>query len=130
MASAIDTGDISSPYTTVHTRNKQTPGARLAAAALATLLDHPDTPYLGPTYQGAVARLAVASEGASSLVVTVSFEPATLYGAPLVLDTSVVCTAGVPPDLCATFDVQVRPRFRALARFILRTSHLTRKCRL
>lgn len=108
MASAIDTGDISSPYTTVHTRNKQTPGARLAAAALATLLGRPDTPYLGPAYQGAEARLAVSGTGASSLVVTVSFESVSLYGAPLVLNTSVVCTAGVPPDLCATFDVQVR----------------------
>lgn len=93
MASAIDTGDVNSPFTPVHTRKKQTPGARLAAAALATLFGFPDVQYRGPTYMSATARFGATSpdDAPPPLVVTVSFDPATLYGAPPPLVAEHVC---------------------------------------
>ena len=104
LASCIDTGDLLSPYSTVHTRDKQRPGARMAAALLATLLRLPSPPpHLGPTY----AAAAVASRSPSRLLVSVAFAPETLQRG-LALNTSLQCPQGVlaiNPALCAGFEV-------------------------
>ncbi len=88
----------------MHTRDKQTPGARVAAAMLATLLRAPAAPpHLGPAY----AAAAVAARSAARLVVSVSFAPASLAGG-LALNASVTCPArvlAVSPALCGGFDV-------------------------
>jgi len=102
-ASCIDTGDFASPFTPVHTRDKQTPARRMAAAAAATLFDVPGAPWVGPTYAG--ARAAPARGGA--LKVTVAFAPASLAGG-LALNASAACPAAVAAHdarLCGGFDV-------------------------
>lgn len=104
LASCIDTGDLTSPFSTVHTRDKQTPGARMAAALLATLLHVPSPPpFLGPTYSAAT----VVSRTPAKLLVSVAFTPQSIASG-LAFNASMQCPEGVlaiNPTLCGGFDV-------------------------
>jgi hypothetical protein len=99
MASAIDIGDVASPYGAYHPRNKQLVGARLAAAALDGLYGVP-TLWRGPTFAGAAA--APAAGGGGGLEITLAFEARSLGGG-LVLDwarNNSACPQGVDPGIC------------------------------
>lgn len=81
--SLVDGGDPLSPIGSVHSRNKQLVGRRVAAALSAALYGAPALPTpggAGPTFAG--AALHAAPSGA--LTAEVSFVPATLAGGPLV----------------------------------------------
>jgi len=94
-ASTLDYGEPAGGP--VHSPFKQVPGHRAALALQAILYKMP-VAYLGPRYSG----VSVAGPTA-----TVSFDPATLYGASLVLNTSVSCPTTVTADSCEAFAVQI-----------------------
>ena len=79
LGQPVGGGPVHSPY-------KQKAGYR-ASAAVEALVYGQSTDYRGPRYAGAEVQ------GAD---VTISFDPASLYGAPLALNTTVSC----PPTLC------------------------------
>jgi hypothetical protein len=84
-ASLVDGGDPLSPIGSVHSRNKQLVGRRVAAALSAALYGAPPLPTpggVGPTFAG--ASLSAAPSGA--LRATVRFEPASLAGGALVFN--------------------------------------------
>ena len=70
----VDGGDATSPYGTVHSRNKELTGRRVAAGILAMLYGNTSVPTMGPTF--ASATYGMASQG--SLTVNVSFAPGTV----------------------------------------------------
>jgi hypothetical protein len=81
----VDDGDPLSPIGSVHSRNKQLVGRRVAALLSAALYGAPPLPTpggVGPTF--ASAALSAAPNGA--LRATVRFEPASLAGGALVLN--------------------------------------------
>lgn len=89
---AIDIGDPTGPFSSIHPRNKKLVGQRLAAAALTLLYGKP-TPYLSPSYVSAVAT-------ASGTAVTVTV---TLHDVPTKLVPGTDhCKSelGVPPNEC------------------------------
>lgn len=99
-ASTLDRGD---PATgAVHSPYKQDPAKRASQALLNLAYYQTQTAYLGPRYTGAAA---VAS-APGSLTVQVSFDPTTLYGAGLTLNTSVVCPPGIAVTSCEAFAIQ------------------------
>jgi sialate O-acetylesterase len=102
-AAAYDQGDVASPWPG-HPRRKAPVGARVAAAALGAGWGW-STPYLGPTY---ASSSAAATPDGAGVVVTVSFDPASVGHAPIVLDASVGCPppAVVPPATCEGLAVQ------------------------
>lgn len=79
----------------VHSPFKQDPGKR-ASLALQSLVYGKQVPFLGPRYAGAVVA------GSS---VTVSFEPASLYGAGIVYNASVSCPSTITADSCEAFAI-------------------------
>jgi hypothetical protein len=77
----LDDGDVLSPIGTVHSRNKQLVGRRVAAGLAAALYGAPTLPTggAGPTYAGA----ALSSAPNGTLTATVSFSAESLGGAAL-----------------------------------------------
>lgn len=99
VCNAMDLGDATAPHGSVHPRNKQDVGQRLANAALALLYGQ-KTPYLNPAYASSTARY-----DGLSITVTVSFKPESLAGATLVLKPN-ECPPTVPPEECAWDQIQ------------------------
>ncbi len=84
-ASLVDGGDPLSPIGSVHSRNKQLVGRRVAAALSAALYGAPPLPTpggAGPTFAGA----ALSASPAGALRATVRFDPASLAGGALVFN--------------------------------------------
>lgn len=104
IATAIDLGDPTAPFGSVHPRDKQPLGARLAACALAQVYGKA-VPFLSPVFLNATAAAAPAN---GTVAVTVTFEPATVADG-LVLITPPECPTalGVPQDLCSGFELQL-----------------------
>jgi len=67
MATAIDLGDPTSPYTPMHPRNKQSVGARLELI-IGAMLYGQDEPFSGPT----VANIATMHKG-GAYVITITY---------------------------------------------------------
>jgi hypothetical protein len=76
VARIFDLGDATSPLGSVHSRNKQATGVRVAAGIRALVYGEAGVPTVGPTYAGAT----YASGADGSLVVTVAFAPGTADG--------------------------------------------------
>ena len=70
----VDGGDATSPYGTVHSRNKELTGRRVAAGILAMLYGNTSVPTVGPIF--ASATYGMASQG--SLQINVSFVAGTV----------------------------------------------------
>ena len=107
VATAIDLGDIDSPYGDVHFRNKQVAGARAAAAALAVAyapgagspeyaLDYPAPAFL--------SQQAFFVNATSTATIIVSFDHAGA-AAQLLANASVSCPDGTPPSNCTALEV-------------------------
>lgn len=94
FATAIDIGDPTSPFGSVHPRHKQIVGARLAASALAESYGMPSVPHASPQYAGASPSVT-----GTQLSVTVALTPSS---GPLTL-TNAACPTnlGVPAAQCA-----------------------------
>ena len=112
LASAVDGGDPDAPATSIHPRGKQTPGARLATAALALRLGRaPLVSAAYPVYGGAVA--AVGAGGTLSVHVSLTTSLPGVPPLPLVwtppspASNSSRCPVdlGVLPLMCAGFEV-------------------------
>lgn len=56
MAVAIDLGDPSSPFGSIHPRDKQDVGTRLATGAMSVVYNNTDVYYLGMLAQSAKMR--------------------------------------------------------------------------
>lgn len=99
VSTAIDLGDPLGPWGTYHPRFKRPVGERLAAAALYHRYGRADGPaWLHPiASSGADATPA----GSGALVARVSFEPHSIQGGGLVMNTSATCPRddlqGFPP---------------------------------
>jgi len=81
--SLVDGGDPLSPIGSVHSRNKQLVGRRVASGLSAALYGAPALPTpggVGPVFSG--ANLSFSPDG--TLSATLHFEPASLAGGPLV----------------------------------------------
>jgi hypothetical protein len=105
VANAVDLGDATAPFGSVHPRNKQTVGRRFAAAAL-DLLYGESTPYLNPRYARATAVPARGPD--DTLSVVVEFDAASLSNGELTLvSASCPTSLGVPASECAWYDVQL-----------------------
>ena len=107
VGSAIDIGDVDSPYGAYHPRNKQLVGARLALAALDQLYGVP-TAWRGPAFAGA----SVAPAAGGALTVTLGFDDRSLGAGGLVLDwarNNSACPAGVSADICEAFVALATP---------------------
>jgi sialate O-acetylesterase len=107
LGSAIDVGDASSPEGTYHPRFKQPVGARLSAAAQATLYGMSGVEYVGPTFASA-SGTSQPQNGVFS--VQVAFQPSSLGGSSgqIVLSQNASCpapTGGVLPEQCADFQI-------------------------
>jgi len=114
LATAIDGGDPLAPATSIHPRNKQLPGHRLALAILARRYGMPHTSYAAPRYASATAS-------ASGVVLTVRVAVSNSTGGggggtvPLVWvpptpdSNSSRCPTdlGVLPIMCAGFEVML-----------------------
>ncbi len=94
--SAIDRGDPQGGP--VHSPYKQDVGKRAALGFLSLAYGLSEVPYRGPR------AVSATSPAAGSVVV--SFDPASLYDAPLALNTSVTCPATIPAGSCEAFAVQ------------------------
>jgi len=101
-ANAIDLGDATAPHGSVHPRDKQTVGARMAAGILALQFGR-QVPYLAPTFESAYGVAAGAD-----LVVTVSFRRQAGSSGALVLRPAAcpVGVGGLPADECSWLEVQ------------------------
>lgn len=115
VATAVDGGDPFAPIGSIHPRTKQPLGRRLAAGALNAMFTGLATlpASTGPLYASAVSG---GGPPGAALSATITFDPATLGGAPLVMvapnpigplaNSSVCPAAGVDPGLCAGFQLQ------------------------
>lgn len=109
LATAIDLGDVGAPQGSIHPRQKQTVGARLAAGALADLFGVSGGATAGPVYAAAVAG----GGAAGRLSATVSFAPPYAGAGALVL-ANVSAWPGLAPAsrcpgggaICAGFELQ------------------------
>jgi len=109
LITAVDGGDPFAPATSIHPRGKQTPSARLAAAALA-LRFGADVAWASPTYASAAAR----ATGGAALVVDVALgavgggavQPL-VWRAPDAASNSSRCPTDltIPAFMCAWFEI-------------------------
>ena len=99
---AVDCGDSTSPFHSIHPRYKRKMGTRSGEAALAFLAGLP--PPRGPVYLRAVSRIG------TGLSVTVYFDPDTVVGGLVWADPSPevpssTCPMGVPRHTCQWFSI-------------------------
>jgi len=88
-----DLGDLLSPFTWQHGRNKTAVAQRLARAAAALVYGVPGLRWTGPS---APAATFISSDPTTNIsTVTVTFDAASV-GAGLFLDSAIVCPAGMP----------------------------------
>lgn len=101
--STLDGGDPAGGP--VHSPFKQVPGYRAALGLQALVYGGADSVmHIGPRYAGAVVAPNTPSPGDVS--VTVLFDPATLHGAGVSLNTSVSCPPALSNASCEAFAVQ------------------------
>jgi sialate O-acetylesterase len=106
MASAVDLGDLHSPFGSVHPRNKQTVGARLTATARA-LLYKQNLVYQGPIFESAHVQdmhIHEMFDDFADVSVVVNFEPSTLGSGLVMKEAS--CPEGLDYKHCAGFELQ------------------------
>jgi len=99
MASAVDLGDLDSPYGNIHPRDKQGVGTRLALAAQHFAYGDKTVVYSGP-----IASSFSTIANAATLIVIVTFEQYSL-GAGLKLVQN-YCPNSIPLNDCAWFELQ------------------------
>lgn len=110
-ASAVDLGDIDSPWGDVHFRDKQTSGARAASALLALAYGAGEAPPAGayppPQFLAQTAYYDNATGVASIDVVFAAAAGAAPGAGALVLlaNASVACPAAVAAENCTAFEV-------------------------
>jgi hypothetical protein len=104
-ASTLDFGEPAGGP--VHSPYKQEPSRRASLALQSLFYNRTSVAYRGPRYTGSTASGPAA--GGGSITVTVSFDPTSLYEAPLVLNTSVACPSTISADSCEAFAVQTAP---------------------
>jgi sialate O-acetylesterase len=110
-ASAVDLGDVDSPWGNVHFRDKQTSGARAAAALLALAYDAAQAPpglaYPPPQFFSQTAFFDNATGTASIDVVFAAAGGAAPGAGELVLlaNASVDCPASIAAENCTAFEV-------------------------
>jgi len=97
FATAMDLGDPTAPFGSIHPRNKQTVGMRLSAAARAITYGE-NVPYMGP--DATDYKVLTPTQNA---VVEVSFDPKSI-GSGL-LSKQATCDAGVPKVECAGYEI-------------------------
>jgi sialate O-acetylesterase len=105
LASALDVGDATSPFKSIHPRDKQAVGRRMAAAVLAKVYGQTDAAHESPRFLSATCS---GGDG-QPLVVTVTLQGSSVGGGNLTLvDPPPVCPTGegVPAKLCSGFGVQ------------------------
>lgn len=99
FVSTLDGGDP--VHFAIHSPYKEAAGARAAVGLRAVALGDATAAYLGPRAASATASVGPGGAPTASIV----FEPAGLYGAPLALNTSVACPAGLGLAYCESFAV-------------------------
>lgn len=111
LATAIDGGDPSAPATSIHPRNKQLVGQRVAAAALARHFAVQGVAYAAPRYASATAT---ASGTALSVAVALAGAPGAppprlVWVPPTPASNSNRCPTDrtIPPSMCAGLEVQL-----------------------
>lgn len=98
LASAIDIGDPTGPWGSVHPRHKQPVGTRLMLGALALSYGQTSTIYKGPTFASASATVA-----GTTVTVSAAFTGDSVSAAnPLNIIPGVICPTqlGVPAAQC------------------------------
>eukprot|EP00117_Sycon_ciliatum_P049925 scpid15436/ scgid35319/ Sialate O-acetylesterase; Sialic acid-specific 9-O-acetylesterase; Yolk sac protein 2; Sialate O-acetylesterase small subunit; Sialate O-acetylesterase large subunit len=109
MAIAGDHGDPTSPFGSVHPRDKQDIGFRLSLTALALQYKMPLEVYQGPICTGAnVANMQPGTGGMMHVQLTLDFQPSTVGHTELYVKKNVTCPVGVPPASCSSFQLQSR----------------------
>jgi hypothetical protein len=103
---AIDLGDATAPHGSVHPRDKQTVGARIADQAASIVYGLP-VAFENLAYASAVASSAEAAMLAGTITVQVFFRPGGLAGGSLELRPK-ACPVdqGVPLSECSWYEVQ------------------------
>ena len=110
LATAIDGGDPQAPATSIHPRNKQLVGTRLAQAILARRYGVPGVAYAAPRYAGGAASAAGAALSVRVALADGSGAPPALaWRPPAPASNSSRCPTdrGVLPVMCAGFEVMV-----------------------
>lgn len=95
FATAVDLGDPTAPYGSVHPRAKQPVGARLALAAEAIAYGDSSVVWRGPTLSAAVVQTNY-----QTITATVTFN---LWGATGLVNQPNVCPTGVTPSICGNW---------------------------
>jgi len=95
LATAIDLGDVNSPWTNIHPRNKQEVGRRLSLVADSIVYQRSDA-WLGPIYK----NWTTVMDG-STAIVNVSFHIEGNIGPLQVTETT--CPDGVDSQCCSNF---------------------------
>lgn len=98
VATAMDWGDPTSPFGSIHPRYKQIVGERLHLVARGMTYNE-KVQYRGPQ----VDKYDVTSEGGASASVLLHFAPNTVGSGLVTQDKK--CDAGVPVDQCAGFEI-------------------------
>lgn len=96
-ASAVDLGDAASQYGSIHPRNKQTVGKRLAASALNVAYGRTEVVWEGPTLRSALLKV---DNNAATIIVT--FET---HGEQGLHYRPAACPAGQNPVQCKNFEL-------------------------
>jgi sialate O-acetylesterase len=98
---AVDIGDPTGPWGSVHPRAKQIPSARLTASALAQVYGMASVAWTGPTF----ASASGSSSSGGTMTVTVAVQGLRAGDSLVIhpLDDAAACPTalGVPPALCA-----------------------------
>eukprot|EP01111_Echinosteliopsis_oligospora_P000978 TRINITY_DN1123_c0_g1_i1.p1 TRINITY_DN1123_c0_g1~~TRINITY_DN1123_c0_g1_i1.p1 ORF type:complete len:499 (-),score=172.11 TRINITY_DN1123_c0_g1_i1:61-1440(-) len=98
-ASAVDLGDASSPFGSIHPRDKQTVGSRLANAAREVAYGETGIIWQGPTFSSATSNIL-----GTTLTVSVTFD---LNGSENLVQVDTVCASGVPTSNCENWGLVV-----------------------
>jgi sialate O-acetylesterase len=96
-ATAADLGDYTSPWGSIHPRNKQEVGRRLTLAARNIAYDETDVIWQGPTFQSA----NISVDGGNTTV-TVAF---TFYGPGGFVTKDPECPVGLNPSTCSNWQL-------------------------
>lgn len=98
--SAIDQGDPNSGA--VHSPYKQAVGMRASLGVRALFYKESNIPYMGPVYQDA----SITSATPNVITISISFVQKSLYGNPLILNTSISCPPKIYKGSCESFAIQ------------------------
>jgi len=100
LATAIDLGDPKSPFGSVHPRNKQPLGTRLAANALAQVYGK-NVPHLSPRFLSAIGS----TDGPLVTVNVYFYSESVVDGLQLLSNPGCPTDEGVPANICSGFQI-------------------------